>query len=210
MTRILWDWNGTLLNDVEISRSVLNGMLARRNLPMVSLERYREIFTFPIIDYYRLAGFDFSVEPYETLAAEYIAQYPIAAQNATLVDGAEALLAEIHQSGFQQTIISAAEHDSLLAQVTSLGIADYFDAICGAENGLGGGKEAVAARWLAQNATENERRFYIGDTLHDFETARILGCTPILFANGHQDRPRLESCGVRVIDALAELRDLIF
>ena len=65
MTRILWDWNGTLLDDTEISRGVLNGLLSRRGLPTVSLERYREIFTFPIIDYYRKAGFDFSVEPYE-------------------------------------------------------------------------------------------------------------------------------------------------
>lgn len=210
MTRILWDWNGTLLDDTEISRGVLNGMLSRRGLPTVSLERYREIFTFPIIDYYRKAGFDFSVEPYEVLAADYIEKYPIAARNAGLAEGAVELLAEIRTAGFSQTIISAAESDSLRAQVASLCIDSYFDAICGADNGLGGGKEAVAARWLAENFTENERRFYIGDTLHDFETARILGCTPILVTCGHQDRARLETSGAIIVDSFAELRPIIF
>ena len=210
MTRILWDWNGTLLDDTEISRGVLNGMLSRRGLPTVSLERYREIFTFPIIDYYRKAGFDFTVEPYEVLAADYIEKYPIAARNAGLAAGAAELLAEIRAAGFSQTIISAAESNSLRAQVASLGVDCYFDAICGADDGLGGGKEAVAARWLAENSAENERRFYIGDTLHDFETAQILGCTPILVTLGHQDRARLEISGAVVVDSFDALRPIIF
>ena len=82
MTKILWDWNGTLLDDVEICRAVLNGMLGRRGIAPVSLDRYREIFTFPIREYYRLAGFDFSRESYETLAEEYMRIYPREARRA--------------------------------------------------------------------------------------------------------------------------------
>ena len=210
MVRILWDWNGTLLDDVEISRGILNGMLARRSLPAVSPERYREIFRFPIIDYYRLAGFDFAKEPYEVIAQEYIETYPIAAKDAPLAQGAAEILAAVRAAGFRQTIISACERETLQTQVASLGVDGYFDAICGADDGFGGGKEQVAARWLAQNSDDGERRFYVGDTLHDFETAKILGCTPILVTYGHQDRARLEQCGAVVIDSLTELRDIIF
>ena len=52
--RIIWDWNGTLLNDVNRNCALMNRMLRRRGMPAIpSLTRYREIFRFPIREYYR-------------------------------------------------------------------------------------------------------------------------------------------------------------
>ena len=75
VAHIIWDWNGTLLQDAELGRSIMNGMLARRQLPLLTRERYREILTFPIIEYYRMAGIDLARESFDTLAVEYVAAY---------------------------------------------------------------------------------------------------------------------------------------
>lgn len=56
---IIWDWNGTLLDDVGLSLEAINIVLARYNLPPLRKERYLEIFTFPVIEYYRELGFNF-------------------------------------------------------------------------------------------------------------------------------------------------------
>lgn len=36
---VVWDWNGTLLDDVEISRQVMNRMLSRRGLPVLETRK---------------------------------------------------------------------------------------------------------------------------------------------------------------------------
>jgi phosphoglycolate phosphatase len=46
-------------------------LLKRRSLPLLDEQKYREIFTFPVRDYYLAAGFDFKQEPYEVPANGY-------------------------------------------------------------------------------------------------------------------------------------------
>ena len=58
-TNIIWDWNGTLLNDTELSIKCINTLLKRRSLPLLSAEQYREVFGFPIREYYQRIGLDF-------------------------------------------------------------------------------------------------------------------------------------------------------
>ncbi|MCK4288095.1 MAG: HAD hydrolase-like protein, partial [Bacteroidales bacterium] len=59
---IIWDWNGTLLNDIDICINSINILLEHRNIENLTKEIYKEIFTFPVKDYYSKAGFDFTKE----------------------------------------------------------------------------------------------------------------------------------------------------
>ena len=73
---IFWDWNGTLMDDVGFTHGCLNWMLESHGYPQrYDLTQYRELFRFPIEDYYRLAGFDFSRHPYPMLAEHFMAHY---------------------------------------------------------------------------------------------------------------------------------------
>lgn len=209
MPQILWDWNGTILDDAEISRTILNDMLTRRSLPTVSAERYRAIFTFPIEAYYRAAGFDFSKEPYAQIAQEYIDAYPAAALHARLTEGAAAAVKRFAEWGVRQTILSACEINALREQVASFGLTQYFDGIFGAGDGFGGGKIEVARAWLAETDTPAANAVFVGDTLHDLETARAIGCRPVLFSGGHQSRNRLAASGEMVIDSLEALYPIV-
>ena len=61
---ILWDLNGTLLNDLHVAVSIINRMLKQRDLKQLSIEQYLEVFTFPVSDYYEQIGFDrFAFDP---------------------------------------------------------------------------------------------------------------------------------------------------
>ena len=62
---IIWDWNGTLLDDVELCINSMNLLLKERNLQALTIDRYREIFTFPVKEYYQKAGFNFKTENFE-------------------------------------------------------------------------------------------------------------------------------------------------
>jgi phosphoglycolate phosphatase len=37
-------------------------MLRKRNLPLLSLKKYKEVFTFPVRDYYEKIGYNFTKE----------------------------------------------------------------------------------------------------------------------------------------------------
>ena len=59
---IFYDFNGTLLDDTDICVEILNKMLDKRGYKHITKEKYRDIFSFPIKEYYEKAGFDFSNE----------------------------------------------------------------------------------------------------------------------------------------------------
>ena len=88
---VVWDWNGTLFDDVALCIQVMNGMLEKRGLPQLAgPEQYRQVFTFPVEEYYKALGFDFGREPFSQLAVEYISEYDRRALGCPLRAGAEA------------------------------------------------------------------------------------------------------------------------
>ena len=72
---IVWDWNGTLLDDIDICIESMNNLLSERNLPLLYPDLYREVFTFPVRKYYSEIGFDFSKEPFSRVGLEFMELY---------------------------------------------------------------------------------------------------------------------------------------
>jgi phosphoglycolate phosphatase len=208
-TTIIWDWNGTLLDDAEICREAINKMLKARNLPELSLEKYRDVFTFPVIEYYKEVGFNFDVEEWEPVAMEFINQYLKALPACELTPYAPGVLQIFKQRGYRQAIISAMEHDALINSVSSLGIQQYFDFIGGIGNHYGGGKIENARNYCKQAGLNPALITLIGDTIHDSEVADELHCKCILVATGHQSFSRLLKTGIPVINNLSELKSVL-
>ena len=72
MKRIVWDWNGTLLNDVNLCFECINRLLVSKNLdPLIDLAAYRDIFEFPIQNYYQKAGLPIFQETIPGLLPNY-------------------------------------------------------------------------------------------------------------------------------------------
>ncbi len=204
-TTIIWDWNGTLLDDAEICRAAINTMLKTRHLPELSLPEYRNVFTFPVIDYYMKIGFDFVKEEWEPVAMEFINKYLNALPGCGLTPFAFETLERFKQKGYRQAIISAMQHESLLKSVSELGIYDYFDFIGGIGDHYGGGKIDNARNYFNSASLIPAQITLIGDTLHDSEVATELQCKCILVATGHQSYDRLFQTGLPVIHNLSEI-----
>ncbi len=201
-THVLWDWNGTLIDDLAGCLECIDSMLGRRNIAQLgSVEAYHRVFCFPIRDYYRKAGFDFGQESFEDLAVEFTDLYfnmPFGLQ-----DGAEAVLQAVRDLGVKQVILSATKLELLKEQVASYGILPYFDELIGISDIYGAGKIDVAKQFIAR--CKPPCAVLIGDTVHDFEVAAALGIDCVLVARGHHSRATLECCGVPVLD---DLRDV--
>ncbi|MEA3444049.1 MAG: HAD hydrolase-like protein [Bacteroidota bacterium] len=72
---IIWDYNGTLLNDLDVCVDVINKVLGRRGLDKLSREAYQAVFDFPVKNYYEKIGFDFQKESFEIVGTEFIEEY---------------------------------------------------------------------------------------------------------------------------------------
>ena len=208
---VIWDFNGTILDDVGIGIKTVNGLLKARGLKTLSgIDDYHKVFGFPIIEYYKRLGFDFEKESYESLAKEWVREYTALESTAPLRPFVKELLEKISSMGIYQVILSASEKNMLVRQVEALGIGKYFDEILGMENIYAYGKEEMAKRWMAKRGIE--KALLIGDTEHDASVARALGADCILVCGGHQSKKTLEDCGVFVTeeaDAVGSVTDCI-
>ncbi len=206
MTTVIWDWNGTLLDDAEVCRSVMDRMLVRRGLPPIGdMARYREIFTFPVRDYYALAGIDLAAESFDALAEEYMSDYRASSGQCGLMPGAERTLDALDALGAVHILASASRQDDLERQVAERGLAGRFRAVLGMADQLGGGKVGLAAGYLHRNGIDPANALFVGDTVHDWQTAASVGSRCVLIAAGHQSRARLAATGVPVLDDISEL-----
>ena len=182
---IFWDWNGTLMDDLDFTHSCLNWMLETHGYPQrYDLAAYREIFGFPIEEYYIRAGFDFARHPYPELA-------------------------ELSRRGWRQSVLSASRRDYLIEQVAARGLQGYFTELLGLADIYGVSKVQVGRNWLAQSGIDPAACVMVGDTQHDAEVAAALGTGCVLYTGGHQSRKRLEAVCPHVIDDLTQLPQLL-
>ncbi len=196
---VIWDFNGTILDDVQTGIDSVNRLLARRNIPVIAdVERYYSVFGFPIKDYYSKLGFDFERESYDTVAHEWVKEYLELVKKAPARERIVETVKKIKAAGVPQVILSATEADMLKAQVKMLGISEYFDEILGMDTIYAYGKQDMALAWMKKNGIKGA--VLIGDTEHDAEVAEAIGADCILVTGGHQSREKLESTGVPVKD----------
>ena len=207
---IIWDWNGTLLDDVALNKGIADAMLEKRGLrPVESMEYYLREFDFPVIDFYRKVGFDLENEDFALIAREYACLYNENYPTADIFPDVTEILSLIKHSGREQLIISATEQGYLLKQVAYFELEHFFTDILGTGNVLGNSKIETAIRWMKDKGYNPDEVLFIGDTLHDKETARAIGCDCALVARGHNSKERLLATGCEVYDNLGFLKDVV-
>ena len=205
-TDIIWDFNGTILDDVWAGILSVNKLLSQRGLPTIEDEgQYRKVFKFPIIEYYRDLGFDFDSEPYEVLAPLWVNEYLKNCKNSPIRNGFKETFEAFKALGVRQHVLSATELTMLRSQLSELSIADCFDGIYGLDNIHAHSKTELARVWKEQN--KGAVVLFIGDTDHDFMTAEAIGADCALVCGGHHSKDKLLSCkNATVYDSLDDLR----
>ncbi len=198
---IIWDYNGTLLNDLEIGVLAINAMLQQRSLPQLTLADYRDVFTFPVKDYYQNIGFNFENEDWSKTADEYIANYTSLLPQTSVFPEARKLLEYFADNNKQQFILSAMEQKMLSQAVSSDNITHFFTEISGIDNIYAASKTANGRKMIQKYQLEPEEVCLLGDTSHDYEVAQALNTDCILVASGHQSYKRLQATGCSKVAA---------
>ncbi len=205
MKTIIWDWNGTLLDDLNFCIATINTLLKKRNLTLLNRNSYKEIFSFPVKDYYKNIGFDFEKEGFAIPAKEFIDLYDNGVKNCSLHESAVEVLSYFKELGFRQFVLSAMEQKMLEQTLKHNLIFDYFEGVFGLNDHYAVSKIERGKQLISKFNIEKEKTWMIGDTIHDFEVAEKLGIKCILISNGHQSKKRLEETKSLVIDDLNDL-----
>ena len=203
---VIWDWNGTLLDDLEVSFAATNRLLAANDMaPLPSVDSYRAVFSFPVIDYYRRIGFDFDKLSFDRLAQQYMDFYHPAAEGCQLQKSAVETLRILRQNGIQQVLLSASKQAHLEMQLARYPIGEFFDAVLGISNIFAASKQQLAEDFIKKSGRAPEHFLFVGDSVHDFEVAQSCGAGCVLFCGGHQAKHILEQTGAPVIETLTQL-----
>jgi phosphoglycolate phosphatase len=207
---VIWDWNGTLLNDMWLCVEVLNGLLARRGRAPISNEDYRQNFGFPVVHFYDYLGFETDVDSFAQLSREFIDDYEARwFEECELHPEAAQVLTELAELGMSHSVLSAAKQEALNEGIQHFGIREHFLGLVGADNIYAEGKVAQGHHWIEQLSWRPEEVVLVGDTLHDFEVAEAIGTHCILMGHGHHTSERLAKTGAPVVHSLRELLQLL-
>ncbi|HZH71811.1 MAG TPA: HAD hydrolase-like protein [Mariniphaga sp.] len=202
---IIWDWNGTLLNDLDICISCINALLKARDLPLLDIDQYKEVFAFPIRDYYSSIGFDFTYEDFEVPAREFIELYEQGVTECQLHPASTEVLTHFRNKGMRQFVLSAMHQTMLQETLLHNNIIHYFESFSGLNNHYAVSKVARGLELFKIFPIDKNTACMIGDTIHDYQVAQALEIKCVLIADGHQSKQRLESTGATVFNNLAEL-----
>ncbi len=207
---IMWDWNGTILDDLTINFEIINTLLAERSLKqMASTEIYKEAFDFPIINFYLALGFNFEEESFSDVARQYSFMYDERFYETEIFPDAEGVLRRFKELGIEQIIVSASQESLLQKQVAYHKIDHLFTDIIGTRDIYANSKVDFALQWMANGGISANEVLFVGDTPHDFEVAESIGCDCVLIERGHCSAKRLSSLGVCVVKSIEELEKLV-
>lgn len=207
---IIWDWNGTLLDDIALCIQVLNRLLARRGRTPITQEDYRQNFGFPVIHFYEYLGLETDEDSFQQVSREFIEDYESCwFEECTLHSDAANVLIQLQQLGISHSVLSAAKQEALDIGIRYFGIHAHFLGLTGADNIYARGKIDKGRHWIQQLDWDPKEIVLIGDTMHDYEVAQAIGTDCILMAHGHHSFRRLAKTGSPVIHSLQALVPLI-
>lgn len=203
-THIIWDWNGTLLNDIGASLASVNDMLAMRGKPPIDIDFYRKCIGVPIVKFYEKV-FELEKEDYSTIIKQYNEGYLHHLAACGLTDGAIEAIGYFSKIGVKQAVVSSSNNEQLCNNMKKYGVYDCFDAVLGAMDYFAGSKIERAVDYLKKSGAKKGHVLVVGDLEHDAEMAAELGADCVLLTSGHENRERLKSANARIIDNLHQL-----
>jgi phosphoglycolate phosphatase-like HAD superfamily hydrolase len=211
---VVWDWNGTLLDDAPLLHLAANQALQAIGTPPITMAQYRAAFRRPIRRFYEaLIGRGIDDDEWLELDDAFHVAYDRLLDRAALAPDANAALTRVHEHGAEQSILSMLRHDHLEWSVRNHGIAHHFVLVHGLR-GIGGGhKEPHLTDHLTALAERHPDLtvadvLLVGDTLDDAHAAHTTGVRCVLYAGGEQPKTRLAAEGFPVATSLTEALDL--
>ena len=202
---IVWDWNGTIVDDAFIFVEIMNDFLKDFGLKKISLRDYRNHFCFPVHDYYTSLGINLSEEDFRLLSVNFIHKYKEKMFIPKLKKNILNVIRYLYNNGFSQFIVSAQEQKLLTKSVDFYGLKKYFSGIYGLDNNFAISKLALAKNKLIPQLGSESSLLVIGDTLHDLEMANYIDSSCCLVSWGHNSLSRLKKSKKTIVGCPLDL-----
>lgn len=206
---IIWDFNGTMLADAQLSVDCDNVVFDTLGLPRITIEDYRAHMTMPVRNFYIALGVDLDVYPYETISRIWLDRFNQLAVEAGLVPGVLDVVRTLHEMGYTQSILSASYEPSLLSQCGHLGLVPYMQAINGLGDESAMPKTEIGRRQMQALGLDPQNVLLVGDMIADVQLAQALGAQCVLVPWGHNSRERLAATGCPIAGSCEELLERI-
>ena len=206
---IFWDFNGTIIDDVNNALGCVNDLLERKGRNPITLQEYYNYIETPII------GFYYHILPpdeidFTEISRDFHHNYNRRMDETRLAEGAFDLLRELHRQGVHQYIITSNQLEETTLLTKKFGINEFLYGVSGADDTLAGSKTDRAKQLFEELGIHPNDALFVGDTLHDLETANALGIDCVLVEYGHQGKKLLHEHNAFTVPTLKEVRDIIF
>ena len=206
---VIWDWNGTLIDDVELCVDILNHFLLCHQKPTLSVEWYRDSFFFPVADFYASVGLPSQGAKYDQLASDYIIKYRERFFECKLQQGALQTIQNLDSFEISQSILTAGMQTDIERFAAHYRISEYMISIDGSDNISAAGKLDRIDSHFCKLGLDPSEVVIVGDTLHDWQVSDRANCKSFLFNKGHTSLKRLSEVKVPVLNSLTELIYLV-
>ena len=199
---IIFDWNGTLINDADVFVDVLNALLDKRKMDRINLNTYRDLFCFPIVDFYKKIGLDVSGDAFTQLKKGFVCEYDKRKYVASLFPESISVLEKLKKNNLILSILSASNQNTLDDLVEYYSIDGFFENVVGVDNYIAEGKIRRGIKLLNTIEANRSDILLVGDTNLDYSVSQELKIGCVLVSNGHQSMRQLGPCGAQIIQSL--------
>lgn len=207
---VVWDWNGTLLNDLDVCFDILKKSMRKWDLnPIENKEMYKSVFRFPVVEMYKDLGFDCSGDKFSSIADHFMENYLEDYKKSSLHPDAYEVLGNLQKKGIQNVLLSASKKEILDEQTEYFECQKYFEKRLGIEDIYARSKKELALKWIETCDIDPSEILWIGDSTHDYECANACGVHCVLVQHGHQDYIQLSQTDARIFSNLKEIEKLL-
>ncbi len=206
---VVWDYNGTIINDAKLAVDAENIVLESYGLSSITMEYYLKECEMPLLNFYKKI-FDLQCYDYKEIAVRFIENYDKLFYTADIFPEIKEMIMKLSENGFVQGVISGFETKRLISSLKKFELDEYFKFMSGSDDIHAGDKSERAAKVIERNGFVPSETLFIGDMYHDYETACKVGADCVLIAKGHQGADVLRSYGISVLDNASQLESILF
>jgi phosphoglycolate phosphatase-like HAD superfamily hydrolase len=202
-SHLVWDWNGTLLDDLSLVVSSSNSAFAAVGGRSVDADEHRRQFRRPVAEFYaEILGRAVDTDEFGRLDRIFHDAYRVGLTTTSLAADATAAIKSWPGT---QSLLSMWFHDELVPAIETYGLAGVFTRVDGLRTEVGGDlKAGHLARHLAELGVAGDEAVLIGDSLDDAAAAGSVGAAVVLYTGGFTHPARLRASGHPVADTLVD------
>ena len=199
---IIFDWSGTLSNNVHAFHQVCNLMFNELGKKPLTTDEIRMNFTLPYMKFWNKYFPDLTKEKQCRLYEKLIHQV----DEAELYDGVKETITNLHNLGFKIFILSSDPLSKLIPETKKSGLSEYFTEIIGNIH-----QKQYSIIEIIQKYNLNPNvTYYVGDTSGDIEAGKAAKVKTIGISWGFQHKDVLSKSNPDfLINNISEILDKV-